>query len=432
MCTSSKAIHDANQARTIEGVLAALLGVSLIVLFALLYLFLKTRRRLREARSQLASRNGSHSGYGDGGGGNGIMSEKPGNVQGQGHYYSPSSGVITPRAGNGGGGGRNGEVRNPFDDASAVAMHQQQHHHHQPRSPFLGMGMDNERGRQSVTSLISAVPSNGARSTAGNSAISTEFYHTYKASTMPPSEPSNSNRNTSPFGGGFVKNLFAPMSFFSSATPSPNPSRTTSRSGASATEGHGGDTSTLNTDYYGDRNSITRPETSRSAGSSETIHDSNASNPITRLSTRSEFTSSSSIGESNTDHLAPSSSASSSGTRSMTDSSRRSSSSNRGDISLRLSNQDVYDDSDAASFSNFSFVDTGALNDLGGGGDDRSSYSGGIEGSDEGSTTIVEPPRNPFREPSPGESFNKRRSWNREYTDLDRNLLGSTASFDSK
>lgn len=427
MCTSSKAIHDANQAKTIEGVLAALLGVSLIVLFALLYLFLKTRRRLREARSQLASRNGSHPGYG--GGGNGVMSEKPGNMQGQGQYYSPSSVAITPRAGNGGGVGRNGELRNPFDDASAVAMHQA---HHQPRSPFLGMGLDNERGRQSVTSLISAVPSNGARSTAGNSAISTEFYHTYKASTMPPSDPSSNNRNTSPFGGGLMRNLFAPMSFFSSATPSPNPSRTTSRSGASATEGHGRDTSTLNTDYYGDRNSITRPETSRSAGSSETIHDSNASNPITRLSTRSEFTSSSSIGESSTDHLAPSSSASSSGTRSMTDSSRRSSSSNRGDISLRPSNQDVYADSDAASFSNFSFVDTVALDDLAGGGDNRSFYSGGIEGSDEGSTTIVEPPRNPFRESSPGESFNKRRSWNREYTDLDRNFLSSTASFDSK
>ncbi|KAK9900491.1 hypothetical protein P389DRAFT_207977 [Cystobasidium minutum MCA 4210] len=439
--TISKAIHDANQAKTIEGVLAALLGVSLIALFALFLLFRKTRRRLREARSQLATRLDAQGG----GGASGMMMEKPGGAAGGGHFYSPPhSGAITPRA------GRNGaELRNPFDDASAVAMHPHQYHPQQhPRSPFLAPGgmTPNDGPRQSVTSLISAVPSNAGRSTAGNSAISTEFYNTYKASTIPPRDPNDqSNRGNSPFGG-VMRSLFAPISFFSSATPSPNPStasqsRANSRSNASVTTSEGGrsgDTSTLNTEFYGDRNSLAggRPAMRSVASSEGTIHDDDgrSSIPVTRQSTRSEFTTSSTSTSGN--HLAPSSAASTFG-RPRRSLSPSSSSSNGGDISSVIpssQHEDVYTDSDVASFSNFSFVDTRSIDE-----DDDRARQGGS--SDEGSTTVVEPPRNPFISSHEDEestangnagSGNKRRSWNmREYTELDKDFMASNSSLGS-
>lgn len=326
------------------------------------------------------------------------MSEKPGQVD----QYSPNGGAVTPRA------GRNGELRNPFDDPSAMAAGGG------GRSPFLNvMGTPNsDRGRLSLTSLVSAVPSNGARSTAADSSMSTEFYHTYKASTIPPRGSNDTSPLSNAFGGR-MRNLFgAPMSFFSSATPSPTPSRTTG----------GGDTSTLNTDYYGDRNRVTqqgRPATTRSEGSAGTIII-----PITRVSTRSDFTSLSAAGapsdaETSSSHLAPSS---------ITGSRSRggSSSSNAADESSIHSN-DVYDDSDAASFSNFSYIDTGA----GGSDAGESTLGSNASSSREEATVLEERAKNPFRDQSPDERMNKRRSWNGSYGDLDRGYLDSTDSLAS-
>lgn len=411
---SSKAIHDANQAKTIEGVLAALLGVSLIALFALLFLFLRLRKRYRSARSQLALHQSAQGGHRQGGAGGlqGVMSEKPGESVSQ---YSPQGGLLTPRAG-----GRNGDhLRNPFDDASAIVSG------HQggggARSPLLGSVLG-EGGRQSVTSLVSAVPSHGARSTAADSAISTEFYHTYKASTIPPRDPNDPSSASGPFGG-MMRSLFAPMSFFSSATPSPNPSTSTrSVSVTARSTGREGETSSLNTDYYGDRNSVTRPETTRSGDSSETIHDA-----VTRVSTRSGGTAYSTSDADTHSHLAPSSASRQSRQSSMT-------TSNGADVSsvAQHDDDDTYSDTDdAASFSNFSYIDTGRLGFSSSSEDVHADNRRGGS-SEEGSTTVVEPPRNPFREPSPDESLNKRRSWNRPYAALDREFLDSTQSFDSK
>lgn len=285
--------------------------------------------------------------------------------------------------------------------------------HREARSPFLNvMGTPNtDRGRMSVTSLVSAVPSNCARSTAADSSMSTEFYHTYKASTIPPRDLNHPN---SMFGER-MRNLFgAPLSFFSSATPSPS-SSTSVVAGCG-----GGDTSSVNTDvntdYYGDRNNVNqqlhqqRPSTTRSEGSAETIII-----PITRVSTGSDFNSSAGS-ETQSNRLAPSSSGRS----------RRSSSSNAADESSVHSN-DVYDDSDVASFSNFSYIDTGA--DEG-----ESTYrQGGTSSSEsEQDNTVIERSRNPFRDQSPDERMSKRRSWNGNHGDLDGQFLDSNDSLTSK
>jgi len=86
----------------------------------------------------------------------------------------------------------------------------------------------------------------------------------------------------------------------------------------------------------------------------------------------------------------------------------------------------VYDDSDVASFSNFSYIDTGADE-----GEEPNLRHGAGTSSEEG-TTIVERTRNPFRDQSPDERMSKRRSWNGNYGNLEREFLDSTASLDSK
>lgn len=401
--TISKAIHDANQAKTVEGVLAALLGVSLIALFALALLFRRARKRLREARAQLDAHQASGAHLpGCGVGLQGVTSEKPGHTG----HYSPT-GMITPRA------GRNGEVQNPFDDPSAVIGHGRANQRG-ARSPFLNVvgHPSADRGRMSVTSLVSAVPSHGARSTAADSTLSTEFYHTYKASTIPPRGPDETKNNDL---GGRIRNLFgAPLSFFSSATPSPSRSMISARTG---------DVSSMNTDYYGDRNSVTRNQrpsisATRSEGSTETVII-----PITRVSTGSDFGHS----ETQSSRLAPSSSVSS--TRSGRG--RASSSSNGADESS-IHSHDVYDDSDVASFSNFSYIDTAPEEDgestfLGRGNGHLATCT--ATGSEE-ATTVVEHPGNPSRDESPGESGTREEGIN--YATPDKVFSNATRSFDGR
>ena len=211
---SSQDIAAAHHAKEVEAALASLLAVSILSTLVLLFLFMRLKRRYKRMSQQLAihgaasGASGSNSHGRDAAGEKG-MSEKAGHGgvsaarqrrgqrdgagagAGQGHTdhlldssseHDLAFALITPT-------GEWQQSRNPFDDDAA-----------NPRASAAGadgglpgaeqrqrrvQGGEMDRARLSATSLVSDAPSGGARSSAGNSAVSTEFYHKHQTRTVP-------------------------------------------------------------------------------------------------------------------------------------------------------------------------------------------------------------------------------------------------------
>ena len=207
---SSQDIAAAHHAKEVEAALASLLAVSILSTLVLLFLFLRLKRRYKRMSQQLAIQSAA-SGVTSSSGSPGVsgekgMSEKPrhgggpvvrqrrgqrdGAEAGRGHTdhlldsrseHDLAFALITPT-------GEWQQSRNPFDDDAANP-----HASAAGAGGLLGadqrrrrvQGDELDRARLSATSLVSDAPSGGARSSAGNSAVSTEFYHKHQTRTVP-------------------------------------------------------------------------------------------------------------------------------------------------------------------------------------------------------------------------------------------------------
>lgn len=167
--------------REVTGALAGILAATIVALAIMVWLFLRLRRRYRRTLREL-ERYKSAGPFPSSGGLEQVMTEKPrpqpGNraehstvdLMDTNSDYDLAFELITPTADG---------LRNPFDDSSSVTAGGLRSGKHTRLLP------QHDKNRLSTTSLVSDVPSAGARSAGAHSAFSTEFYHRAQTRTIP-------------------------------------------------------------------------------------------------------------------------------------------------------------------------------------------------------------------------------------------------------
>ena len=178
---SSQEVAGLHHMREVTGALAGILAATIVALAIMIWLFLRLRRRYRRTLRELERYKSA--GPAGSGGLEQVMTEKPraqpGNraqhstvdLMDTNSDYDLAFELITPTADG---------LRNPFDDSSSITAGGLRPGKHTRLLP-----QHHDKNRLSTTSLVSDVPSAGARSAGAHSAFSTEFYHRAQTRTVP-------------------------------------------------------------------------------------------------------------------------------------------------------------------------------------------------------------------------------------------------------